>query len=87
MAPALENGVVMIPAETLGRAFNYHVFRERNGFRVRIVSKTSTTAPAVSETLISGTDELYSTVRRPVATTFTKSNALTVDNLMYAKTD
>lgn len=90
-APAqLIDGEVYVPVEFCGRELGYHVLKERAGFRVRIVSKTSTTAPAVSEELIPGMAQLDSDllkVHRPVPTEFTKPNELTVDNLIYAKTD
>ena len=84
------DGAPYIPAEFLGKALDYHVFTEREGLRVRIVSKTSTDAPAVSKELIPGMAQLDTDllkVHRPVPTEFTKSSELDVNNLIYAKTD
>ena len=84
-APQLISGKLCIPAEFVGSKLGYRVFRERAGNRVRIVSRTGITAPALKEK--SGMAELVSEVHRPVPTSFAKSNELSVDNLIYAKED
>ena len=47
-APRLVGNVLYAPAEFCGNAFEFQVVRERAGNRVRIISTTGTTAPAVS---------------------------------------
>ena len=42
----MTDGTLFVPAEEVGKAFDYRVFRERAGKRVRIVSRTGLTAPA-----------------------------------------
>lgn len=81
----MTDGTLFVPAEEVGKAFDYRVFRERAGKRVRIVSRTGLTAPAVSDETKSGMDQLYSTVHRPVPTKFEKSNAR--NDLIFNKED
>lgn len=81
----LVDGEPFVPVEFCGREFGYHTLREIAGKRVRIISKTSTTAPALTQK--EGMAELVSEVHRPIPTEFTKSNELSVENLIYAKED
>lgn len=72
-----------IPVEFLGKVLDYHIFNERNGKRIRIVSKTGVTAPALEEK--EGMAELISDFHRNVPTKFEKSNSL--DDLIFYKED
>lgn len=82
----LMDGAVYVPAEFCGENLNFHVLREKAGKRVRIISRTSTTVPGVTDNGTKpGMAELESTVHRPVPTVFEKSNKL--DDLIYNKTD
>lgn len=84
-APQLVDGTIFVSAEFFGEKLGYHIFRERAGKRVRIVSKTGVTAPALKQK--AGMAKLVSEHHREVPKQFEKSNILTVDNLIFNKTD
>ena len=78
------NGNVFVPVEFCGEQYGYQVIHERAGKRVRIISRTGTTAPAVSDDLKPGMatlDTELSRFHRPVPTSFEKSNRL--DDLIF----
>ncbi len=87
-----------VPLEFTGDALGYHVLREHSGLRVRLVSKTSTYAPAIDDQpLKPGTAELtneygfdYEYERKNdgkaiSSMRFSRSNRL--DDLIYNRTD
>lgn len=84
-APKYIGSVAYVPAEACGEALGYHVFRERSGRRVRIVSTTRSDSPADETTLKKGTAELNSEVHRPVPVNFDRSTQ--PDDLIYLRED
>lgn len=83
-AAQLIDGTSYVPAEFVGKALNFHVLRENYGKQIRLITKTSDTAPAFEGDLKPGTAELVSTYHRPVPTEFEKSND---PNDLYFYTD
>lgn len=79
------DGVHYVPVEFCGEKLGFNVLKQRSGNRIRIFNRTGITAPALKQN--SGMKDLYSTVHRKVPTKFEKSNVMTVDNLIYNKTD